>query len=311
MPQPIPDTVSLVQSLSIPRRSAVLTLIVCATAIIVSLGAMAESTPASWVQMEKWGYLPAERIWDGALWALISSTFVHLALWHLGFNVYWLWRFGAAVERQHGSIKFLGFVITVGFLSSGFQLALSGDTGIGASGVVYGLFGLLWRSKEKVPSFAEILGSETAPLFFVWLIACLVATYAGFVNIGNTAHFAGLLFGILVAEWQIRGTHRRWAAGSLVFLSAFSLVAARTNPWSVRWLEHFAMKMHRNHEYEGAALAYERSLKFGADSAWAFHNLALTYLSLGDSTRYVDALTRLRAVAPAVADSLELELNHK
>jgi GlpG protein len=287
-------------------RSAPLTLLACSITVVVFVGILAESADPSWAQMAKWGYLPAERIWDGALWALVSSAFVHVALWHLVFNVYWLWRFGGAVERTLGSVKFLVFVVAVAFLSSAFQLAVSGDTGIGASGVVYGLFGLMWRSKEKVPHFAEVLGPDTSRLFFVWLIACLVATQAGFVSIGNAAHFSGLLFGVLAAEWQSRGPYRQLAAGSTAFLCVLSLLAAHSNPWSVRWLEHQAMKMHRAGQYQRAALAYERSLSFGSDSAWAFHNLALTYFELDDTTRYAAALKSLRVVAPTDADLLEL-----
>jgi GlpG protein len=149
--------------------------------------------------MARWGYLPADRIWGGEFWGLISSAFVHVALWHLVFNVAWLWRLGGAVERQVGSAKFLGFVLAAAFVSSAGQLLVSGNTGIGASGVVYALFGFMWQ-RQDVPRFAEVLGRDTASLFFVWLILCLVATFAGFVNIGNTAHISGLIFGIMLAK---------------------------------------------------------------------------------------------------------------
>jgi membrane associated rhomboid family serine protease len=303
-----PDRVTAAEPQSTSERRAPLTVFACAVAIVVSLGAMAESGQPTWAQLAKWGYLPAERIWDGALWALVSTAFVHLALWHLVFNVCWLWRFGAAVERELGPLRFLSFVVAAALVSSGLQLAVTGDTGIGASGFVYGLFGLMWRSKEKVPRFADALGSDTSALFFIWLIACLVATQAGFVKIGNTAHFSGLLFGVLVAEWRFRGSHRRLAATATGMLIVLSLLGAQMNPWSGRWLAYQAVKLHRNQQYEIAALAYERSLSFGADSAWVFHNLALAYSALGDSTRTADALRRLRAKAPAEADSLVLDL---
>jgi membrane associated rhomboid family serine protease len=308
MSQPTLDGLVAAGPPSKSEGSAPLTLLACAIAIAVTIGITAESADPSWARMAKWGHLPAERIWDGALWALVTSAFVHVALWHLVFNVYWLWRFGGAVERELGSFRFLVFVVAVAFLGSAFQLAASGGTGIGASGIVYGLFGFMWRSKEKVPRFAEILGPDTASFFFIWLIACLVATQAGFVSIANAAHFTGLSFGVLVAEWRNRGSHRRLAVVAMALLCVLSLLATRSNPWSVRWLQHHAMKMHRAHQYEVAALAYERSLSFGADSAWAFHNLALTYYSLGDSTRCADALRRLRGTAPAEADSLEPRL---
>ncbi len=290
------------------QRSAPLTLIACVATIIIALGIAVEPLQSSWTQVGKWGYLPAERIWDGALWALVSSAFVHGTLWHLLFNVYWLWHLGGVVERALGSLRFLIFVIAVAFVSSAFQLAASDNTGIGASGVVYGLFGLMWRSRQEMPRFAEELGRDTPSLFFIWLVACLVATHAGFVDIGNAAHFSGLLFGVLVAEWQLRGAHRRQAGSATRVLCALSVLVALVNPWSGRWLEHVAMRMHRNQQYLRASLAYERSLSFGADSAWAFHNLALTYFALGDTAHYVQALEALRERAPAQADSLRLRL---
>lgn len=40
----------------------------------------------SWESLATWGYLPPQRVWDGAYWGLVSSAFVHLALWHLAFS---------------------------------------------------------------------------------------------------------------------------------------------------------------------------------------------------------------------------------
>jgi membrane associated rhomboid family serine protease len=290
------------------KAPAPLTLLICVVAVVITVGINAESAQSSWDQMAKWGYLPAERVWDGALWALISSAFVHMALWHLVFNLYWMWHLGGAVERELGSVKYLVLVLALAFVSSAYQLAVSSHTGFGASGIVYGLFGLMWRSKEQVRRYADVLGAETPAAFFIWLVACWVATYAGFANIGNGAHIAGLAMGVLLAEWRIRGRYRRVAGAAAVLLSGLGLVATYTNPWSVEWLEHHAMKMHRARQYEIAAVTYERSLSFGSDSAWAFHNLALAYYSMGDSTRCAEALRRLRAKAPTEADSLERRL---
>jgi rhomboid protease GluP len=309
MSQPHPDSITGASPVAEAEGRAPITLLACAVAVVITFGIMAGPSAPDSEQMARWGYLPAERIWDGAFWALVTSAFVHLALWHLVFNVAWLWRLGGAVERALGSVKFVAFVLGAAFVGSACQLAVSGTTGIGASGIVYALFGLMWRGRHKIPRFDEILGADTASLIFFWLVACFIATRAGFVNIANGAHIAGLVFGILVAEWRFRGSRRRLAAGAIGTLLVLSCLAARANPWSERWLGYTAMKLHREHQYELAALAYERGLAFGADSAWVYHNLALTYFSLGDSTRGRDALVRLRAKAPAEADSLEQRLH--
>jgi rhomboid protease GluP len=308
MHQPSPDIVGGVPPRSRLSELPFVTALACGAALLITIGITAQSTQPSGMQLAEWGYLPAERIWDGALWALVSSAFVHVAPWHLLFNVYWLWRLGGPVERTLGSFNFFAFIIVVAFFSSASQLALSNETGIGASGIVYGLFGLMWRSRHQVHRFSTILGTDTPGLFFIWLFACLIATRSGFVNIGNAAHFGGLLFGILVAEWRFREIHRRPAIFATLFLVLASGIAALINPWSRPWLEHAAMRLHRDGQYLRANLTYERSLSYGADSAWAFHNLALTYYALGDTTGYQQAVRSLRILAPGQADSLELRL---
>jgi membrane associated rhomboid family serine protease len=74
--------------------------------------------------------LPAIAIWDGAYWGVLRGVFVHLALWHLAFNMYWLWVLGSRLELAIGHIWFLVFFLTAGFVSSSFQLAVSDSTGI-------------------------------------------------------------------------------------------------------------------------------------------------------------------------------------
>ncbi len=284
------------------------TALACSAAIVITIGIVSESIQPSATQLAKWGHLPPEKIWEGSLWALISSAFVHVAPWHLLFNVYWLWQLGGPVERTLGAAKFVAFILLAACVSSASQLILSDGTGIGASGIVYALFGLIWRGRQG-HRFAGILGTETPAFFFTWLFACLIATRAGFANIANAAHFGGLVFGMLVAEWQIRGDHRRLAAVATLIVCLVSIGGALKNPWSRRWLEHAAMRMHRNGEYLSATVTYERSLSFGADSVWAFHNLALTRYALGDTAGYRQALRTLRVQAPTQADSLERWLN--
>src|SRR5678816_3023082 len=119
----------------------------------------------SWDILARWGYLPPHRIWEGAWWSLVSSAVIHLALWHVAFNVYWLWELGGAVERVLGPVRYLGFVLASAFVSSAVQLAVSGTTGHGASGVGYALCGLMGAARRREPAFLHALGERTAPLF--------------------------------------------------------------------------------------------------------------------------------------------------
>src|SRR5690242_9171619 len=113
----------------------------------------------------------------------------------LGVNMYWLWVLGTRMERAIGSTRFLAFVVASAFVGSCVQLAVSDTTGIGASGIVYAIFGFMWISRQQFPQFNEVLNQQTIKLFVLWLFGCLAATYLDIWNVGNGAHFAGLLFG--------------------------------------------------------------------------------------------------------------------
>ena len=109
-----------------------LSIIAC---IGVFVGLASKNDYESWETLAEFGYLPADSIWNGGYWALVSSTFVHFALWHVAFNVYWLWVLGSRFEQAIGSLPFLAFFVVSAIVSSSFQLAVSDSTGIGASGV--------------------------------------------------------------------------------------------------------------------------------------------------------------------------------
>lgn len=262
----------------------------------------------SWDALARWGYPSADRIWDGAYWGLLSSTLVHLAMWHLAFNVYWLWTLGSAVERVLGWRKYSALLLAAAIVSSGVQLGVSGATGHGASGVVYALFGLMWASRRRVPAFAATLGERTVLLFLLWLVGCFVASQVGEVAIGNAAHASGLIFGVLVAQWDPSQRYRRgiqWATAAVVLVS---LVPLFWNPWSGTWVSHRAYKAHVAGRYDEAIAGYRRSMELGADRVWGLQSLALAYLSKGSNQEYAAILTELRTVSQDAAAALEQEV---
>ena len=280
----------------------------CAVCALVFL-AISLSGTSSWEDAATWGYLPAERIWAGAYWALVTSAFVHVELWHVAFNVYWLWVLGGVVEWAAGGRWFIGLVLTSAFVSSAAQLGASGSTGHGASGVVYALFGLIWAARSRVPAFAAVLGEQTAPLFWIWLVGCIIATQAGAANVGNAAHVAGLILGIFVAQWWFpSGRMRRVAVAGTSVLVALSIVPLFWVPWSPTWMAHKAYEAHLAGRYDAAISWYRKSLDFGGDRPWALGNLALAYQAKGATRESEAALAELRTLDAAAAAAIERDL---
>lgn len=273
-----------------------------AACIAVFLGLAAKNDYQSWETLSKFGYLPVTSIWDGAYWGLVTCVFVHFALWHIAFNLYWLWVLGGRLERAIGSLRFLGFFLVAAFVSSSFQLAVSDTTGIGASGVVYAIFGFMGLTRNRYPQFNEVLDERTIQIFIIWLVVCLVATRLKVWEVANAAHFFGLLFGVAVAGTFVVGRRPRLMAAGLAALVALAIVPLFWCPWSVAWLSHKAYKAHAAEQYAVAVDRYSDIIRIAPRNAWAYLNRSRAYGSLGQWEKAHADLQAARQIDPSIAE---------
>jgi membrane associated rhomboid family serine protease len=286
------------------RPSLVLTPLTCAAMVIVSLGIMLQGGVHSWEVAAHWGYLSPVKLLGGAYWGYITSVFVHQEPLHLVMNLYWMWILGRALERSVGPLRWLLFFVMAAWVSSGIQF-LTGDPGIGMSGVGYALFGFGWRARERMSEFAKIITQKTVQLFLVWLVLCIVMTYTGIYAVGNGAHIGGMLFGMAVAEAFVC---RRRVALMLVNLGALGLLATLPLfwcPWSVTWVSFQANKAMVKHDYSAAIGWYQRALQLGQEPAFVWANLAQIYGYQNLQAEYANALAQLRQVDAQRAEFVE------
>jgi GlpG protein len=68
----------------------------CIISVVLYVGVNLESGPLSWEILKKWGTPDPIDIYSGAWWGLVTSNFLHTALWHLLPNLYWLGFSGGA-----------------------------------------------------------------------------------------------------------------------------------------------------------------------------------------------------------------------
>jgi GlpG protein len=286
-----------------------LTYAACAFCVLVFVGITLEGSEPDWDALSKWGAPRPDRIWDGAYWALVSSCFVHVEVWHLVFNVYWLWVLGGTLERLLGAPRWLAFFLASAVTSSGLQLGSSGVTGIGMSGVVYAMFGFLWVAARRRPELRRVLARNTVYLFFFWLVGCVVADAAGIVEIGNMAHVSGLLFGALFGLAHVTSPpRRRWGLAAAAGLLALSIVPLFWCPWSFYWVAHRAVQAHERADYAKAIRYYERSLEMAVDPVWSLRNLAWAYYATGVRERFTATMIHLRKIDRKAAETLEGEI---
>lgn len=236
-------------------------------------------------------------VWNGAYWGLLTSVFVHLEFWHLVANVCWLWVLGAAIERRVGAFRCAVFFSFAAFVSSTFQLAISGDAGIGGSGVVYAMYGLLLPNRRRWPETASILTPKIAALFNTWLVFCILIDYLKIFAVGNTAHVSGMVFGWLIGSF-LESRRWRWRAFAAAGMVAASVLFLVWSPWSVAWLSVQAFNEHEARRYRTAVEYYSRIIAKDPTNAWAYENRASAFQSMGriiEAERDMESLRRIAA----------------
>jgi len=170
---------------------------------------------------------------------LITATFLHGGLIHIGFNMMILMDIGPVVEELYGSARFF-FLYTVTGATGFFVSALfGGHPSLGASAPILGLIGLLIAvTTRRDGSHMQQLRSR--------LISWVVTIFAlGFLASGlrtdNWAHFGGLAAGYLLGrvfadrlpqagQERTRAYALGWLAGLAVIASFALMVLNYSNP---------------------------------------------------------------------------------
>jgi membrane associated rhomboid family serine protease len=137
----------------------------------------------------KWAlYGPA--VANGDWWRLITCTFLHANLIHIGFNMYFLWFVGGAVESALGRGRFLLVYFVSGLAgSAGALLVNPTEVTVGASGAIFGMLGaalVLERQRNYV------LGGQAFALIAINLVLSFAISH---VSWGG--HIGGLIGGVL------------------------------------------------------------------------------------------------------------------
>ncbi|MFZ0808487.1 MAG: rhomboid family intramembrane serine protease [Candidatus Sulfotelmatobacter sp.] len=161
------------------------------------------------------GLIPAEVIFHGWIWQLVTYGFLHFAFWHWFGNMLGLWMFGSAIEGAWGTRRFLElfFIGVVGAAITTVALSYSHIIGnplsvtIGASGGVFAIliaFGMLFGDNEimMIP-FPFLIKAK----YFVGILIVITLAFAmtGGGNVAYVAHLGGLFFGWLYARRGPKG----------------------------------------------------------------------------------------------------------
>ena len=172
---------------------------------------------------------------DGQYWRLFSAMFLHAGLFHIVFNAYALWLFGATIETNLGRTQMALIYFVTGFLASvtSYAFGPTNVVGVGASGAIFGIFGAFiafnYRRRHLAIASANLRWAGTL------LMLNLLLAFALAGRIDWRAHLGGLVAGIVaggVAEgWGTAAQRRlvRVAGFAALIAVGIALTVWRTN----------------------------------------------------------------------------------
>jgi len=145
---------------------------------------------------------------------LIVSMFMHGGLFHLIFNMLYLWIFGNNVEDFLGPIRFIIFYLLSGLGASLLHILFNPNSQvpmIGASGAIAGILGayLILYPHARVLTlvflffFIRIIAIPAAFVLGLWFLIQVLSIGAG-GGVAWFAHIGGFLIGILLIKAMTR-----------------------------------------------------------------------------------------------------------
>lgn len=164
---------------------------------------------------------------DGQWWRLLSSTFLHFGILHVGFNMWALYYTGRVVERLFGNMRFALLYLFAGLSGSIASLLWNPMVNsAGASGAIFGVYGALLAfmldRRNQVPK-AIMKEQSLGVMVFIMYSLSFGLRQEG---IDNAAHIGGLAGGLVMGWLLARPLNQESRSSSGFRRLAASVVAA-------------------------------------------------------------------------------------
>jgi membrane associated rhomboid family serine protease len=162
---------------------------------------------------------------EGEWWRIFTVVLLHGSITHLVFNMWALYVLGPQIERGVGTWPFVTLFLASAGVGGVFAFYLGGadDIAVGASGAIFGLFGiwLSWALHRRNTTYGRAVLTQ-----LLFLLAINAAIPFIFRNISWQAHLGGLIAGFVIGEiWsRIQGPNadamRAWVGLAVAVLAA-------------------------------------------------------------------------------------------
>ncbi|MCL2475743.1 rhomboid family intramembrane serine protease [Candidatus Bathycorpusculum sp.] len=137
-------------------------------------------------------------VFQGAVWQLFTSMFIHASIFHLAGNMIFLFIFGQKAESMFSLSEYLGIYMLGGLAGNVLSLAMGVAPGgvyfvsVGASGAIFALFGAYLIYDRRA-----VRQSIVGALMFAFFLFIINTGE----NVNILAHLGGLVLGLILGYW--------------------------------------------------------------------------------------------------------------
>ena len=160
----------------------------------------------------------------GEWWRVFTPILLHAGITHILFNMWALWVLGPQIERGVGTGAFIALYLAsagVGGLFA-FLMGDATDVAVGASGAIFGLFGVWfnWAVRRRNTAYGKALLQQIGFLLLLNAALPFIIT-----NIAWEAHLGGLIAGFAIGELWSRITRSDVQMARILVAAAVGVLA--------------------------------------------------------------------------------------
>ncbi|SFS09778.1 Membrane associated serine protease, rhomboid family [Granulicella pectinivorans] len=149
----------------------------------------------------------------GEWWRILTSTFLHFGILHIGMNMYILYQVGPFTELLYGRTRFLILYLLAGLGGSIVSLAIHPlTTSAGASGAIFGVYGALLAflvvQRGIIPAERSKSIAQSAGVFLLYNLFFGLSSKTTDLSAHGGGFVAGFLCGVFLARPAVAGTRR-------------------------------------------------------------------------------------------------------
>jgi membrane associated rhomboid family serine protease len=172
--------------------------------------------------VQEWLELDSRKVLRGQVWRVVTYAFCHdrLGVWHILFNMLFLYWFGVTLESMYGPREFLLFYLVAAAISGLATVGLNVWTSsyaatVGASGAIMAVLMVYAihypRNTIRVFWFFPVEVRWVVLFYIIWDLHPLLLALAGdrlYTSVAHAAHLGGLAFGYVY--WKFNLNLERW-----------------------------------------------------------------------------------------------------